>query len=232
MNSRLALISTVFALSAAVFGPASFAAEPGKVAAARYYSGFLADYSKLKPVEGLEGSYRFVDRSVDLSAFKKLLIDPVQIYLVPNPEYRGLQPDALQRMTDLFKTAFIDATSGGYEIVNAPGPDVLRVRLAISGVQPVSPELNASDFIPVKALFNFARARAGEAPRLVEISAEIEVLTPNNRQVAAAVATRRSDKDLAQTDMVRWADLQPMVTSWAKNFRQGLDAARGLPVKP
>jgi hypothetical protein len=227
MKTKFALIAAILALFWSGFGNVATAAAQGK-AANQYHSGFLADYARLKPVEGVDGLSRFVDKSVNLSGFTKLLIEPVQIYLVPNPEYRGLQPDALKRMTDAFQSAFIDATSGGYQIVTAPGADVLRVRLAITGVQAVAPPLNPTDFIPIKALFNFARARAGDAPQIAEISAELEVLTPDNRQVAAAVATRKSDKDLAQSDMIRWADLQPIVTSWAKNFRVGLDAARGI----
>ena len=86
----------------------------------------------------------------------------------------------------------------GYQIVDAPGPDVIRVRLAITGIHPVKPNLTATDFIPIKAVFNVARDAAGNAPRVAELTAEVEVLDPAGRMVAEAVATRKSDMTLPQ----------------------------------
>jgi hypothetical protein len=237
MNARFIPIVAAIALALAAHGNAlaegaqsSPSAAPAKAQPAKVNSGFLsnASYAKLKPVEGVDGAMRYVDKSIDIRPYTKILLDPVQVYLAPNPEYKGLQPDALKRMTDAFQAAFVDAVSSGYQVVTAPGPDVLRVRLAITGVQPVSPGLTPIDFLPIKALFNAGRAAAGAEPRVAEISAEIEVLDPNNRQVAAAVATRKSDKTLEQGSNIRWSDLQPIVVSWAKTFRQGLDTARGV----
>ncbi len=233
MNARLITIAAAIALALAASGSAlaegaGTSPAPAKAQPAKVNSGFLPSYAKLKPVEGIEGSMRYVDKSIDIRPYTKIMLDPVQIYLAPNPEYKGLQPDALKRMTDAFQAAFVDAVSSGYQVVSAPGPDVLRVRLAITGVQPVSPGVTAIDFLPIKALFNAGRAAAGAAPRVAEISAEIEVLDPSNRQVAAAVATRKSDKTLEQGENIRWSDLQPIVVAWAKNFRQGLDTARGV----
>ncbi|MFB0935565.1 MAG: DUF3313 domain-containing protein [Propionivibrio sp.] len=199
--------------------------------AAQVNSGFLSDYSKLRPVEGKEGIQRYLDRSTDLKPYAKIFIDPVQVFLSNDPEaYKGVQPDVLKRIADSFSTAFASAVSTGYQVVNAPGPDVLRVRLAITGIQPVSPPLGVTDFIPIKAVFNAGRAAAGAAPRVAEISAELEVLDGQGRPVAAAVATRKSDATLPQNDRVTWNDLSPIVNSWAKQFRQGLDELRGMPV--
>jgi hypothetical protein len=122
-----------------------------------------------------------------------------------------------------------DSVTPAYKIVSAPGPDVMRVRLAISGVQPVSPALEASDFIPIKAVYNVGRAVAGEAPRLAELTGEIEVLDGQNRVVIAAVATRKSDQTLPQGERITWSELSPIVFTWARQFRLGIDELRGVP---
>lgn len=189
-------------------------------------SGFLPDYSKLSPVEGKEGFQRYIDRGVNLQPYTKLYIDPVQVFLNTENAYQGVQPDVMKRITDSFYKAFVDSVTPAYQVVGAPAPDVLRVRMAITGVQPVSTPLGVTDFIPIKAIFNAGRALAGEAPRLAELSAEIEVIDGQNRQVAAAVVTRKSDKTLAQGDQITWSDLSPIVYAWAKQFRQGLDDLR------
>lgn len=206
----------------------------GNVAAATppQNAGFLADYSKLQPVEGKEGVLRYLDKSVDLRPYTKLMIEPVQVFLAPNPEYKGLQVDTLKRMSDAYQQAFVNAVSSGYQVVTQPGPDVLRIRLAITGVQPTSPPLGATDFIPIKAIFNLGRAAAGAAPKVAEISGEFELLAPDGKVVAAAVATRKSEKTLAQGDKITWNDLQEIVNAWAKTLRQRLDEARGVAPPP
>ena len=191
------------------------------------HSGFLSDYSKLRPVEGREGTQRYINRAANLRQYSKLYIDPVQIF-VNTDMHKGVQPDAMKRITDSFHKAFSDAVTPGYKIVSAPGPDVLRVRLAITGVQAISPPLGVTDFIPIKAIYNAGRAAAGEAPRLAELTAEVEVLDGQNQIVASAVSTRKSDKTLPQKDQITWSDLSPIVYTWAKQFRQALDEARGV----
>ena len=101
-----------------------------------------------------------------------------------------------KRMTDAFLDSFKRALTPGYEIVTAPGPGVLEVRTAITGVQPVKPGLTPVDFLPVKAVFNAGRAAAGKSPNVAELTAEMEVLDSDKNRVAAVVANRKGDKTL------------------------------------
>lgn len=205
-------------------GPAGSASDSSATQVAG--SGFLPDYSKLRAVEGKEGVHRYIAPGVNLRAYTKLYIEPVQMVLSTDGAYKGVQPDAMKRITDSFYKAFVDTVTPAYQVVGAPGPDVLRVRMAITGVHPTSPPLGVTDFIPIKAVFNAGRALAGEAPKVGELSAEFEVIDGQNRQVAAGVVTRKTDKTLAQGDQITWSDLSPIVYTWAKQFRQGLDDLR------
>lgn len=195
------------------------------------HSGFLSDYSRLKPVEGLDGSFRYIDTSANLKPYTKLLIEPVQIFMTPNPEYQGLQPDAMKRMTDAFQSSFQQAVASGYQVVSNPGPDVLRIRMAITGVQATKPALGVTDFIPIKAIFNVARDASGNAPMVAEMSAEFEMLDPKGQVVAAAVSTRKSEKTLPQGEKITWNDLSAISNAWARNLRTQLDLARGVAAK-
>ena len=192
------------------------------------YSGFLPDYAKLRPLEGREGALRYIDRSVSLQPYTRLYIEPIQIFVNADSPYKGVQPDAVKRITDSFYKAFVDSVTPAYQVVNAPGAGVLRVRMAITGVQPVSPPLGVTDFIPIKAVYNVGREVAGAAPRIAELSAEMEILDGQNRQVAAAVVTRKSDQTLPQGERITWSELSPVVYAWARQFRLGLDEARGV----
>ncbi len=228
MKNTLMILGIAAALLA---GCAGTTGGPGSPTQAEFpsNSGFLTDYSRLRPVDGKEGVQRYVDRTVDWRPYSKLYIEPVQIVVSSDPEaYKGVQPDVLKRMADSFKTAFVNSVTPAYQIVNAPAADALQVRLAITEVHPDSTPLGVTDFIPIKALFNAGRAAAGASPRVAEISAEFEALDGKGRQIAAVTATRKSDETLPQSDKVTWNDLSPIVNSWAKQFRQGLDDLRGV----
>jgi uncharacterized protein DUF3313 len=206
-----------------------FAADD--VPTAAQYSGFLADYSKLQPATDREGILLFVDKAADYSGYTKITFDPVEVYLTPNPEYKGLQPDALKQMTDGFLASFKKALEPDYQIVDAAGPGVLRVRVAITGVQTVKTSLRPRDFIPIKAVFNIGRAAVGKSPYIAEMTAEMEVQDANGKTVAAAVASRKGDKTLTQDEKVTWKEMQSITDYWAKGMRQRLDELRGVTAK-
>jgi hypothetical protein len=214
--------------------PTAAGAEGGaaqvKTASDPAHSGFLpADvYPKLAAAPDREGVMMYVDRSRDYRPYSKLLFDPTEVYLVPNPAYQGMPRDALARMTADFQHSFEIAVSPGYQVVHQPGPDVLRVRTAITGVQPAPPPVGVTDFLPIKAAFNVARKAAGAAPQVAEMSAELLVLDPDGTVVGAGTATRKGDQHLAQGDQITWPEMQSISEYWAKSFRQRLDELRGV----
>jgi hypothetical protein len=222
MKMALAAATVVLALAAAPAGAQSESKQKSGPA----YSGFLSDYSQLKPAPDREGVMLYVDRSAKYAKYTKVLLRPIEVCVAPNPEYKGLRPDVLARMTESFAASFKKALTPGYEIVTAPGPDVLEVRSAITGVQPAKPGLTPIDFLPIKAVFNIGRAAAGAAPEVVEMTAEMELLDSSGKRLAAAVANRKGDKNLQQGEQITWAHLQEISDYWAKNFRQRLDELR------
>jgi hypothetical protein len=190
------------------------------------HSGFLGDYSKLKPDPDREGVLHYVNPSAKFGQYTKVMFRPMEVYVSQSSGYKGVQPDALKRMTDEFLASFKKALTPGYEIVTAPGPDVLEIRCAITGVQPVKTDLSPVDFLPIKAVFNAGRAAAGKSPRVAELTAEMELLDQNKTRLAAAVVNRKGDKTLEQGENITWSHLQAITEYWAKNFRQRLDEAR------
>jgi hypothetical protein len=224
--------NSIIKVGAALFFTLVLAAEcsiaQDQPAEAPQYSGFLGDYSQLQPVSGKEGVLAYVNKGVDYKAYTKVMIAPVEVWTSPSSDYKGVQPDALKRMTDNMRASFVNALKPAYPVVDQPGPGVLTVRIAITGVQPTNPPLNATDFVPIKALFNFARSASGNAPQVVEMTAEMEVLDADGKRVAEAVVTRKGNKEVAQGAEITWSQLQGITDFWGKSFRQRLDQLRGV----
>jgi hypothetical protein len=224
---RHCFAAAIVALSVSVSAVQAQSQTPSKAQeSGPAHSGFLGDYSKLKPAADREGVLLYRDPSAKVGPNTKIMFRPMEVYVSPSAEYKGVQPDVLKRMTDEFLASFKRALAPGYEIVTAPGPDVLELRCAITGVQAVKPGLSPVDFLPIKAVFNAGRAAAGKSPLVAEMTAEMEVLDQNNTRLAAAVANRKGDKTLQQGENITWAHLQAISDYWAKNFRQRLDELR------
>ncbi|MGZ5200564.1 MAG: DUF3313 domain-containing protein [Telluria sp.] len=191
-------------------------------------SGFLGDYSQLQPAPDREGVMLYIDRGFDFRPYTKLMFDPVQVQVTPGPDQAQLPPDVVQRISGQFQQSLQANLTPAYQIVSQPGPDVLRVRSAITNIEAVKPSAGAIDYLPIKALYNVGREAAGAGPRVAEMKGEVEVLAPNGQRVMAATATRRGDDKLPQGETITWESLQPITDYWAKNIRARLDQVRGV----
>lgn len=225
MKKTLLMLAAVVALGAA---------GPSRAADAVVGSGFLPDYSRLAPVDGRDGLWRYLDtsRAADIRAYRKVYLHPVEVVIASDGAYKAVRPDVLNRMAQGFRDALAAALKSGYEVVDAPMPDALGVRVALTGVQPIRAPRGVTDLLPIKMVFNLGRAVTGTTPKVAEASAEMEVLDGQGVQVAAVVSTRASDKTLPQAEQVSWDDVSLIVTAWSQQFRQGLDQARGVSPAP
>ena len=78
------------------------------------------------------------------------MFDRVVVMLSDQAEYKALDPAVVTMLTDYYQKALFKAMESGYEIVDKPGPDVLRVRVAITELKPSKPVANTlSTIIPV-----------------------------------------------------------------------------------
>jgi hypothetical protein len=96
-------------------------------------SGFLDDYSKLAPVEGRTGLWSYRSPDLDFERYKALLVDPAVAWFNPDSEAEDIDPVARKRLTEEFgRTIRNTLRDSGFELVEAPGDNVLRVRVAIT----------------------------------------------------------------------------------------------------
>jgi len=118
------------------------------------YSGFLSDYSKLHEDKYGDRSLRWYEKDhFDWQQYRKLMMDPVVVYFHPEAKYRQIDPEAVKKLTDYFRTVVEEQLAGEYPIVTTPGPDVLRVKAAITEIVPANPAVNivttAAAFVPL-----------------------------------------------------------------------------------
>ncbi len=166
------------------------------------HSGFLGDYPRMRPSPRISGAWGWWNPRKRISDYVKIMIDPVTVYLHPQAQSRGVNPDELKELADYFRDEMASRilSSGKYEIVRQEGPGVLRIRAAITDVKPKT------------------GLRVGGA------SMEAECLdTESGERILAVIATRKADPFEVQDDSSKWGQTQAVLREWAQVLREALD---------
>lgn len=119
-----------------------FAFTSAAGAAEMPFSGFFGNpavYEQLKPGPKGGAKLRWMKDGVDPARFNKFMVDSVIFFLADNADYKGIDPQEMKDLADAFNKEMVAAFKGKYEMVSEPGPDVMRLRIAITNIQPSKP---------------------------------------------------------------------------------------------
>lgn len=122
MNAHRSAVALVLVLAPLVAG----------CAAAPRGSGFLGDTTMLTANPDHPGTWRWLKPGLDLRAYDKLMIDPVDLRLAPASVANSLHPDSRERYAAEFTEILRGKIEPFYDVVDAPGPNTLRVRIALT----------------------------------------------------------------------------------------------------
>lgn len=204
---------------------------------------FLSDYANLAPEGGESKAYRYVDDAVDFSRYRKVLVDRIQVFLKDDAAYKGVDPAELKELVDYFHSAIAEAVSDRYPLVDQVGPDVLRLRIAITDLVPNKPEASVVSlvvpfiWVAEAGAGTIDRGEVGSTPYTGEATIELEALdSATSKQVAAYIETRVGSKyswhkglDKGIDDYVgaysTWEYTKDAMDTWAGLIRKRLDEA-------
>ncbi len=185
------------------------------------FSGFLEDYSQLKPGGNGKAAYLWLKSDAQFGNYKRFIIDQPLIYLKPGSASEGetvaINADDMKELADYLRNALIQSIDEQYEVVNEPGPGVLRVRTAITDVDPVS-----SGNAAVKLLLSI-NLDVGAA------ALEGELVDTSTGERLAAMVDRRVGTRVGPTGgYTRWSHTKAAFRTWASRFRNRLDEWHGI----
>jgi len=184
---------------------------------------FLSDYSKLKHKAGTE-AYSWSEPAAQIGAYHKVIVDRFKIYLKADAARSEIDPATMQALARHFHNAILKASGGSYQITREPGPDTLRLRIAVTDLVPNKPEASVITLaVPfggvAEAGVGALSGKAGGSPFIGHASVEIEALdSESHQQVAAYIETRAAKKfDVDLTEGVGSA-VGKSVTGYADSF--------------
>lgn len=206
--------------------------------------GFLSDYSKLAPEGDDSNAYVYVDSTVDFTPYKKLLVDRIKVWYKSDSDYKGIDPDDLKALTDYFHQAIVKAVGDDYPMVDEPGPDVLRVRIAVTDLVPNKPEASVVTLVVpfawvADAGSGVAKGETGSTSFTGEATIEMEAMDSVSSQQVGAYIERQVGKKYNWTHGVsegvsdymkaysKWDYTKKAMDTWAQKLKKRLDELEG-----
>jgi len=182
-------------------------------------SGFLKDYSVLQPDPEDESLLWWEKEGVDWKRYKKFMIDPVVVYFHPKAKNRQIEPDVLKELTDYFRNEVIEEIQDAYPVVDKPGPDVCRIRAAITDLVPANPFVNI-----------VTTAGVGLPVDMGGASMEAMFLDSMTNELLGAVVDSKKGTPVdinILKGFTTWGYAKGAFRDWAELLRESLDYEKG-----
>jgi len=192
-------------------------------------SAFLGDYAGgLKPGPAGGVRERWLRPGVDFAKYDKVMVENVIFFFADDSQYKGIDSAELGALAKEFDLAIVDALKGSYPIVTEPGPDVVRVRIAITDLRQSRPGLGVlSTVTPVGLGINLIRkGTTGNWSGSGATGAEFLVFDSMTGQVIAA---GRDERSAGFTERyTKWGSAGEAFKFWAERIKKAMDAAHGV----
>ncbi len=210
--------------------------KPRTVDEARF-SGFLDDYSKLEPNPELitDLLYAAPDGVEKVAQADSIMIDQPEIFIHPESKYKGMKPDDMKVLSDAFREIMVDELKDTLTIVEEKGPNVLYIRMGITGLYiKKKRSMNPLSYTPlglVKGALTKALTKdITKKLSLVEANLEAEMLmSQTGERLGAAVIQRgiHKDKEKGQKeDRTSWEEVETLLRRAGKRLACRLKNAR------
>lgn len=199
------------AWSLIVYGSLVGCGKPG-------YSGFLRDYSELKPDPAAEGAMAYTNPAKPLKQYDKFIIDRVFVHFAPTGKGASINPADLKKLTDYFRRQVVSGLSatGRYQVVNDPGPDVLRISIAVTSIR-------RTKVVPTRS-----QKHRVTSVRLGGATMEAEGFdSESGERVIAVVDSRSGGRVQVSEGMTQFDHVRQVIRHWVRRFVNRLDEAHG-----
>jgi hypothetical protein len=216
---RLRMKKTAKAVGAVVFGLALIAFvtfnTSAVFAADQPTDGFLGEYAKNLapgPKDGVK--MRWLKPEVDFGKYNKVMLDSVIFFFAKDSDYKGMDPQELKELADTFNLQIVNALKDKYPIVAEPGPDVLRLRIAVTDIKSSKPVMSGvSSVLPIGLGISLIKKGAtGSWSGSGATSAEAMILDSMTNDV---IAVAQDDRSAAFTERFsKWGSAEEAFKFW------------------
>jgi len=207
-RSKLVLTTFFFTLIIALGTSCVMTAKRGQT------SNLLGNHDKFKKSKYGTNILVYTHRKIKLTEYNKFIIDPVLIFKSNRRHGRGLAPESRAIISKSLQQEVIkELKSGNHELVENAGEGVLRLRIAVSNLEPGRYYSDPIGFHTIK-----------EDSGLVSATFELEGIDSMSGERVVGVLKRITDDETnTRDDEEKMIRLKQAFLDWAKLIRMRMD---------
>lgn len=216
------IIKLIVALTL-VFSSQAWGTEQPKV------SDFIQPAPVLTPTPDMEGVWHWNKAGVQFKNYDKILLEGIEIFIAPDSDYKGINPNQMKALTDSMRIAMIEALEPEYPVVSKPGPGVMVGRIAITNVHLGKPAHRIGQYTPIGLLFGGVQKLAGVEKDLTLKDAMVEAElfdSQSGERLAVRVDTRPLRSLDEDPEEMTWEVIHEALKVYGQSFRARVDQVR------
>jgi hypothetical protein len=221
------------ALCLATFVTACSATQQVKVTQTDLKCGFLGSVcDRLTPGEQGQAALRYVNPNASWTQYKKIIIDPVTFW---GGDTEKISAADQQTLVNYFDQVLHEELGKKFQIVDQPGPGVMRVQVALTDAEAATPGLRSiSIVIPQARTLNTLKYLAtGTYAFVGAAQAEAKITDAVTGQVLAEAVDRRVGGGAISTAAQwQWGDAENATKAWATLMADRLSSWTSGAVQP
>ncbi|MEM8844295.1 MAG: DUF3313 domain-containing protein [Pseudomonadota bacterium] len=201
------------------------------------YSGFLGNYDDFEVLNTQSQAEVWIKPPHEdiafLNKYDAIVFSPIEVWLAPDSEYQGIDPNEMKLVTDTLLQKLQESLGQNYKIVEKAGPNVMNMRIAITGVSKEKPDyIQVINLLPVKLAWELGNAAYREVTsQTVDVFSaqmEMEILDSESgeRLVAAIDKHEVADTRSESTSDSDWSPMDDILSYWAETIDARLMAAK------
>ena len=148
-----------------------------KTADVAEFSGYIGDYDGLEKTTDELGHEVLRWQSSDFISgiYESLMMDEIVFYPEPKPTPQ-ISEELLIEIREYANAVFLHEVSKVVPVTSQPGSDVLRMRVAVTGISTAAEGLKGYEYIPIAAIVAGVSSATGERDRETFVLTEAELL--------------------------------------------------------
>jgi hypothetical protein len=213
-------------ISAALLVMLFFTGCASKTAEVADFSGYIGDYDGLEKTTDELGHEVLRWQSSDLipGAYESLMMDEIVFYPAPKATPQ-ISEELLIEIREYSNSTLRYEISKAVPVTSQPGPGVLRMRMAITGVSTAKEGLKGYEYIPIAAIAAGVTSATGARDREAFFIVETELLDSTTGERMFLEVYKKKAKKLLENDTqkVTLDDVRDIIDDGAEQSRKFFD---------
>lgn len=185
------------------------------------YSGFLSDYSILKPAPNDKDTMGYVAPNIDWQQYNSVMVDRVLV-ITPDGQQKT-DGKLLVAIADKFGELIKQKLSGNFNVVDQAGEGTIRIQPAITSVFTSYDDMKGYQYIPIAAAVTGAARASGMEKKSVRVMTEIKMVDAVDGQLLAQAVDLKAGKEKQdESSGILMEDVVPILTQWAQRIADRL----------